>query len=77
MSSFVEEECGELSKGGSVVLQGVMAASWGKVLRRRVVAEREARRSSRQRVLRMCEMTARRSLVLYGAWVYVKRGSVR
>jgi hypothetical protein len=76
MSSFADEECGELSQGASVVLQGVMAVGWSKVLRRRIVAEREARRSSRQRVLRMCEMNARRSLVLSGAWVYVKRGSL-
>jgi hypothetical protein len=73
MRSLVDEECGELSKKTSVVLQGVMAAGWGKVLRRRVIAKREVHRSSRQRVLRKSEMIARRDLVLSGSWVYVKK----
>jgi hypothetical protein len=72
MNIYVESESLELPKSASVVLQGTMALSWDKVLRRRVVARRDAQRSSRKRALRMSSMMVRRSLVLSGVSLIVK-----
>ena len=59
---FVFDESEELGSSNSVVLQGSMALSWGKVLRQRLFARFGAARSTRQRIDRMASMTQRRAL---------------
>ena len=72
MKGYIDSESQELPKSVSIVLQGTMALSWGKVLRRRAIARREAARSARKRVIRMADMTIRRRRVLSGAPLIVK-----